>query len=219
MTDESPESNAITRAGCRLVYAMVVVSWLVLTAAVDVVALCVWKEGFGELANRLVERPLAHNLERFGDRVTDGFYLPVLWMGYLVTLLVTSPAIERALQALRHAMASITPTLDTDPSALSPGLRGLVADARALRVALETRDEAMLREVWDWQRRFEQLGESDRRELEHLGLADPGISDLLGWIVAEPERLHRGLILIGETLEQFERRLLESDSLFRGPFR
>lgn len=210
----SPEVDAVTRAGYEFICVAVVMAWLVATAILDMVALCAWVGGFAELP-RILERPFSSSLADIFGCVL----FPILLMSYLLTLLVTSPLIERVLQSLREAMTSITPTSDVDLSGLSPGLRGLLADARNLRVALETRDEATLREVWSWQRRFEDLGESDRRELEHHGLANPGIEDLLNWIVASPRRTRRGLTMICQTLEQFERRLLDPDSLFRGPFR
>jgi hypothetical protein len=159
---------------------------------------------------------------RYGE---DDVLFFALWS---MTLLFTSPLLARAVHRARRwtwPVADVSADLD----GLSPELRGLVADARALRVALESEDEATLREVWDWQRRFEQLGEHDRRELEHLGLGDPGVAGLLRAIVAMPEhrlssfgrsqRVRRGMRELSLALDLFEQRLLGARALFRGPFR
>jgi hypothetical protein len=222
VSTESAEVDEIRRGAYELLCALAVMLWMAAVAVCDVGLMYVGFRGITRTLDHLRRHGLLHNLEHYVECFVDCVFYPFMWPFYLITLIITAPLIVRVLEWLREVMlVSTTPIPDADLSALSPGLRGLVADARVLRVALEVRDEGSLRAVWDWQRRFEQLGEADRRELEHLGLGDPGIADRLHWIVGMTgrERLDRGMREIIGALELFEQRLLDADSLFRGPFR
>jgi hypothetical protein len=208
VTQQSGESNESTRDQCGAAYVLVVLGWLLGTAVLDGLFLAIldhpdkW------------ERWAEDGFELIGEGVAE----PIAWMWYVMTIFMTSPFLARAVQTIRRPWL-IAEIRRDDLAGLSPGLRGLVTDARVLRVVLESRDDSALLEVWNWQRRFEQLGDADRREIEHLGLGEPGIAELLRWTGATPGQARRGMTEITRALEQFEQRLLDSPSLFRGPFR